>query len=308
MGLNMTWDDSAAPNSNVPALNEKFDYNSRPMRGVNIGGWLIIEPFITPSFFDAYPIGSGVIDEYTLSAKLGDDLQSVIEKHYATFITESTFADIVDAGLDHVRIPYPYWAINNLDDDPYLEKVSWRYLLRGIEWARKYGLRVNVDLHSVPGNANGWNHSGRQGAVDWLNGTQGAEYGKLTLEMHAKLSKFFAQERYKNIVTVYGLVNEPNMMQLNATTVIDWTKQAYSVVRDGGYENYIVFGDGFRGVASWKSVFPESSFPNMVLDVHQYLIFDSALIAMTHSAKINYICNSVSSFLFRKKNSLLHIS
>lgn len=31
------------------------------------------------------------------------------------------------------------------------------------DWARKYGLRVELDLHSVPGSQNGLNHSGRIG-------------------------------------------------------------------------------------------------------------------------------------------------
>ncbi|KAK9459728.1 glycoside hydrolase [Lipomyces oligophaga] len=292
MGLNSTWDDSARANSHVPALDEAFNYTENPIRGVNLGGWLIIEPFITPSYFEKYSLSEGIVDEYSLSEKLGDDLQNVIEKHYATWITEKTFSDIRAAGLDHVRIPYPYWAVGNLDGDPYLEKVSWRYLLRAIEYARKYGLRVFVDLHSVPGNANGWNHSGHQGSALWLNGTKGDYYGDLTLELHRKLAKFFAQDRYKNIVTLYGLVNEPNMLVLNSTKVIEWTKKAYDISRDESYENYIVFGDGFRGVASWEGVFNESEYPKMILDVHQYMIFDTGLIAMSHSAKINYICDT----------------
>jgi len=31
---------------------------------------------------------------------------------------------------------------------------------KAIEWCRKYGLRVNLDLHAVPGAQNPWNHSG----------------------------------------------------------------------------------------------------------------------------------------------------
>lgn len=30
------------------------------------------------------------------------------------------------------------------------------YFLKAIEWARKYGLRINLDLHAVPGSQNGW--------------------------------------------------------------------------------------------------------------------------------------------------------
>lgn len=64
-----------------------------------------------------------------------------------------------DAGFDHVRISFPYWLVANVNsNDPYVEKVGWRYLLRGIEWAREVGLRVNICLHAAPGSQNGLYH------------------------------------------------------------------------------------------------------------------------------------------------------
>lgn len=63
-------------------------YNS-----VNLGGWLVIEPFITPSFFEKY---SSAVDEWSLSLAIAADtksggLQSVLEKHYSTFIVSTLF-------------------------------------------------------------------------------------------------------------------------------------------------------------------------------------------------------------------------
>lgn len=101
MGLNSTWDDSAAANDLVPALNEDWgSYSSRPARGVNLGGWLSIEPFIAPDLF-AYDASLGIIDEYTLCSYLGAaTCASTLEKHYSSFITESTFAEIADGGFE----------------------------------------------------------------------------------------------------------------------------------------------------------------------------------------------------------------
>ncbi|KAK9450148.1 glycoside hydrolase superfamily [Limtongia smithiae] len=306
MGLNMTWDDSTRANEFVPSLEEKFNYTERPMRGVNIGGWLILEPYITPSFFSNYSLSEDIVDEYTLSAKLGENrTKEVLETHYSTFVTEDTFAQIQAVGLDHVRIPYPYWVIDVLPGDTYLPKVAWRYLLRGIEWARKYGLRVKLDLHSVPGNANGWNHSGRQGAIGWLNGTNGEYYGNLTLDYHKQLAAFFAQDRYRNIVTLYGLVNEPNLNVLNKTLVVDWTKQAYDIVRAEGFENYIVYGDGFQGPTAWYDVFNTTEYSGLIVDMHQYMVFDRALIAYTHAAKISYYCNDWATAMAVSTNTAL---
>ncbi|ANB14244.1 Exg2p [Sugiyamaella lignohabitans] len=295
MGLNSTWDDSAQANPHVPPLNEPFPYGELPIRGVNLGGWLVTEPFITPSFF-SNTSNPPIVDEWTLVGSLNAsggmaNVKQTLETHYATWVNETTLQEIAAAGLDHVRIPYGYWAVKTYPGDQYLPQVSWRYLLRAIEWCRKYGLRVSLDFHAAPGSQNGWNHSGRQGYPHWLNGTQGLVYGNQSLELHDQLSKFFSQDRYKNIITFYGLVNEPKMQTLNNTLVIDWTSQAYDIVRNNSYTGNIVFGDGFLGAGAWKGQFPPSAYPNMTLDIHQYTIFDTYLIGLSHEAKLNLVCN-----------------
>lgn len=307
MGLNSTWNDSAQPNPDVPPLNQPFAYGDMPMRGVNLGGWLILEPFITPSLFSNFTESQGIVDEYTFSTYMNSTsgpsgLKTVLETHYMSFVTEDTFQEIAQAGLDHVRIPYPYWAVKVYPGDPYLPQVSWRYLLRAIEYARKYGIRVNVDFHALPGSQNGWNHSGRQGYPHWLNGTQGLVYGNESLALHQQLAQFFAQDRYKNIVTFYGLVNEPKMQSLNDTLVIEWTGQAYDIVRQEGFQNNIVFGDGFLGEQAWAGVFNETRYPNMTLDLHQYTIFDNNLIQMSHDAKLNFVCQNWASVMGASMN------
>ncbi|KAI9818826.1 MAG: hypothetical protein M1827_007647 [Pycnora praestabilis] len=290
MGLNTTYDDTTQANANTPKLNQPWQYGTVPIRGMNVGGWLSIEPFITPSLFDSYAPSLGIVDEYTLTQHLGASQSAqTLEKHYATFVTEQTFADIKAAGLDHVRIPYSYWAVTTYPGDPYVPKISWRYLLRGIEWARKNGLRVNLDLHAVPGSQNGWNHSGRQGEVGWLNGTDGELNGQRSLDLHNQLSAFFAQPRYKNIVVIYGLVNEPKMTMLPVATVLNWTTNAIEIVRKNNLNALIAFGDGFLGLPNWKGQL--QGIDNLVLDVHQYVIFNTAQIAFTHQNKIEFACS-----------------
>jgi aryl-phospho-beta-D-glucosidase BglC (GH1 family) len=34
-------------------------------------------------------------------------------------------------------------------------RVFFSYFLKAIKWARKYGLRINLDLHALPGSQNG---------------------------------------------------------------------------------------------------------------------------------------------------------
>ncbi|KAL4927046.1 putative exo-beta-1,3-glucanase [Aspergillus undulatus] len=289
MGLNSTWDDSARPNENVPPLNKPFPYGSQPIRGVNIGGLLYLEPWITPSFFEGY--SSDVIDEYTLSKQLGDKTAAKLEKHYATFITEQDFKDIRDAGLDHVRIPFNYWAATPIDGEPYVPRIAWRYLLRAIEYCRKYGLRVKLDPHGLPGSQNGFNHSGRQGAINWLNGDDGDKNAQLSLDFHDKISKFFAQDRYKNIVAIYGLANEPYMLSLDIEKVLNWTIKATEMVQKNGITAFVALHDGFLNLSKWKTMLKNGPSNNMVLDTHQYTIFNTAQIVLNHTAKVNLVCN-----------------
>jgi glucan 1,3-beta-glucosidase len=288
MGLNSTWDDSKSATKNTPPISTAWgSYADRPARGVNLGGWLSLEPFITPSLFN-YDSSLGIVDEWTLTTQLGSAAQSTLEKHYATFVTEQTFVDIANAGLDHVRIPFSYWAVATYPGDPYVFRTSWRYLLRGIEWARQNGLRINLDLHGLPGSQNGWNHSGRQGAIGWLNGTDGALNANRSLEVHDQLSQFFAQDRYKDIIAFYGLANEPKMTVLPVSEVLDWTANAYTLVRQNGMNAYVVFGDGFMGLAKWQGQL--TGYDGLVLDAHQYVIFNENQIDYTHTTKVNYAC------------------
>ena len=293
MGLNSTWNDDARANSNVPPLKDSWQYGTRVIRGVNIGGWLSIEPFITPSLFTQFPSSQGVVDEYTLSQTLGpSQAKSTIEKHYASFITEQDFVNIQAAGFDHVRIPYPYWAVTIYSGDPYVANVSWRYLLRGLEWARKYGIRVNLDLHALPGSQNGWNHSGRQGTIGWLNGTDGTLNAQRSLDIHRQLSAFFAQPRYANLVTMYGLVNEPRMVSLVTSSVISWSESAISIVRASGMPNstIIVIGDGFLGLPNWQGLL--TGYPNVLLDAHQYVVFNNDQLSLPHTPKLTFACQN----------------
>ena len=300
MGLNSDWDDSTRANDNSPALNEGWDYGKNPMRGVNVGGWFSIEPFITPSLF-AYPAADRIVDEYTLSAKLGVSTQRLIETHYATFITKQDFSDIASAGMDHVRIPFPYWFVTTYPGDPYLPKIGWRYLLRAIEWARESGLRVNLDLHAVPGSQNGWTHSGRLGDIDWINGADGTENAQRSLDIHKQLATFFAQDRYKNIVTIYGLVNEPKMLVIDPREVMDWNTKAVKIVRDAGITAHIVFGDGFLALTQWKGVFQNVD-PKLVMDTHQYQIFNTGQLKLRHQDKIKLACTGWTGIMVAANN------
>lgn len=125
--------------------------------------------------------------------------------------TESDFAEIAGAGLNWVRLPVPYWAIETFDSEPYFERTAWTYVLKALKWARKYGLRVFLELHTAPGSQNGLNHSGRLNPINWLNGPMGVANAQRTLEHIRVLTEFVSQPEYEPVVTMFGPINEPLM-------------------------------------------------------------------------------------------------
>lgn len=121
----------------------KFDYNGEKVRGVNLGGWLVLEPWITPSMFRE----GGPKDEYSLSAELGpDEGFRRLSDHWNSWITEDDFRQIAGAGLNHVRIPIGYWSVLKLDNDPYISG-AYDKLGQALDWAQGAGLKVMIDLH-----------------------------------------------------------------------------------------------------------------------------------------------------------------
>jgi glucan 1,3-beta-glucosidase len=124
-----------------------FDYNSQKVYGVNLGGWFVLEPWITPSLFDAYANSGTVKDEYTLSQALGkQQATNILTNHWKTWITQDDFQKIAGMGLNHVRIPIGYWALNPLEGDPYVQG-QLDILDQAVDWANDAGLKVMLDLH-----------------------------------------------------------------------------------------------------------------------------------------------------------------
>jgi glucan 1,3-beta-glucosidase len=136
-------------------------------RGVNLGGWLILEPWITPSMFYPFLCVGGtcpsdqppVIDERSFCERLGaTEARSRLEAMRNAWVTESTFAEVAASGLNTVRIPFGYWIFGDTDLCPGVSSIH--HLDDGVRWAEAHSLKVVLDLHGVPPTQNGMDHSG----------------------------------------------------------------------------------------------------------------------------------------------------
>ncbi|KAF8589506.1 glycoside hydrolase family 5 protein [Ramaria rubella] len=299
------FNNAARPQSWVPALNESWTFGTDLIHGYAlIGSYLpisFIEPFIVPSLFEKYQNGTiHAVDEWTLSEAMRADTSpgggiEQLEQHYQEFITEQDFAEIAGAGLNWIRLPIPFWAIDTWDDEPFLEKVSWKYILQAFEWARKYGLRIYLDLHTVPGSQNGYNHSGKLGQVNFLNGVMGLANAERTLGYIRILAEFISQPEYADLIPIFGIVNEALLMTIGRDNLTTFYLRAYNMIRSitgvgAGKGPYISIHDGFQGVSSWADFLPGSD--RILLDTHPYFAFDGSPNTQPLSVFDTMPCNS----------------
>lgn len=63
----------------------KFDFGNTKIRGVNLGGWFVLEPWITPSIFEATP--DNVVDGKTILI----DIQCYADDRYRVHLLPDTW-------------------------------------------------------------------------------------------------------------------------------------------------------------------------------------------------------------------------
>ena len=263
-----------------------FDYNNNKVRGVNLGGWFVLEPWITPSIFSEWADSQTVVDEYTYTKTLGkDEASSRLTNHWNTWITQDDFNAIAAAGLNHVRIPIGYWAVNPLDGDPYVQG-QLPVLDQAIGWARSAGLKVMLDLHGAPGSQNGFDNSGRYGSIDWQQGDTVAQ----TVTAIQNLAKHYAGDT--DVVTAIELLNEPFGPSLNLDGIKDFYNSGYQTVRANAGDTAVCIHDAFKDFQSyWNGFFTENQpNTNTMLDTHQYQIFSPEQVAMSPSDHVSAAC------------------
>jgi glucan 1,3-beta-glucosidase len=105
-------------NTQVP-FSPSFSYGSQPVRGVNLGGWLVLEvcynllyiakhalifctawmqPWVTPSLFESTG-NPAIVDEWTFGQYQDPNIaRTKLTEHWDTWITESDFKAIAAAG------------------------------------------------------------------------------------------------------------------------------------------------------------------------------------------------------------------
>lgn len=116
--------------------------------------WVILMRDKTGYFTVLGVIMSIVKERYYRGVNLGGWLSQCAEmttKHFDAFIVEEDFEVIKASGFDHVRVPFDYDLLED-DETPFeYSSEGLEYLKKCLNWGKKHGLNVILDLHKAPG-------------------------------------------------------------------------------------------------------------------------------------------------------------
>ncbi|KAH6035944.1 hypothetical protein HBI82_024640 [Parastagonospora nodorum] len=266
-----------------------FPYGEQKVRGVNAGGWLVLEPWITPSVFE----GNAAKDEWTLTELLGKDAAKArLEQHWNSFFTKDDFFQMAGAGLNHVRIPVGYWSVLPREGDPYVQG-AYDKLGEALGWAQEAGLKVMIDLHGAPLSQNGFDNSGQYGSVRWTQG----DSVQHTLNV---LNKIRDDHASHPAVSAIQLLNEPLGPSLDMNVVRQFYMDGWGNLKNS--EVAITFHDAFQGVTSWGNW--GAGMWNLLLDTHHYEIFDNGMVSQDLNGHIKQACDFGNQMASTGKNTI----
>ena len=255
---------------------KKFE---KKIRGVNLGGWLVLEKWITPSLFE----GLQAVDETSYCVELGADAEQRLKRHWQTYITREDFSWLAGIGINAVRIPVGHWLFG--PDYPYHRTYGTNphpFVQGGIDvvdlafqWAEEFGLNIVLDLHAAPGCQNGFDNGGIKDVCEWHTNE---DYINHSLDILEKLAK-----RYHASSALYGIevLNEPRW-DIDTQLLKKYTIDGYRRIRQycDPKDVAVVFHDGFRSHKEYIGFLSEPEFSNVVFDIHRYQCFERADIDM----------------------------
>lgn len=251
-------------------------------RGANLGNWLVLEKWMGVS-----PLSSanseddrGLIDEFD-----AEELAAALERHRRTYITEMDFVWLSQVGCDFVRIPVPYYLFGTEHHTACVE-----YLDLAFDWAARWGLKVLVDLHTVPLSQNGFDNGGYLGLCAWAQDPARVDF---VVDVLVKIA-----QRYAEHPALWGIeaLNEPadartlertlgaaqgrfperaaRSRVIERQTLLDFYDRVYQRLRPLlGPDIALVFHDQFE-LDTWDELLPADRYENIVIDTHCYINFN----------------------------------
>lgn len=245
----------------------------RKLRGVNLGGWLVLEKWITPSLFE----GLAARDETAFCTELGMEAATErLHRHWNTFITQDDFQWLASVGINAVRLPvghwlfgknYPYHRVYGNNRHPFVEG-GLAIVDQVMHWAEESNLAVILDLHAAPGCQNGFDNGGIMDVCEWHTRQEYIE--------HAVNFVGWLAERYRDTIALHAIevLNEPRW-DIEMEILKNYYITAYHRIRKHCPPDNVavVIHDSFRPYRNYIGFMEPPEFKNVILDIHRYQCF-----------------------------------
>jgi endoglucanase len=239
--------------------------NGEPLllKGINLGNWLLPEGYM----FKFKTTNSPRLIQAAINELVGEDEARRFWKTYReNYITQADIRFIKQSGFNSVRIPFSYRLFVTDGTVPRLEGPGYELLDRVVDWCRREGLYVILDMHAAPGGQTGDNIDDSFGYPFLF---ESSESQALTVNLWRKLAG-----RYRNEPAVigYDLLNEPIAHYFDIASLNPKLEPLYRKIVSGIREvdrNHIIF----LGGAQWDgnfNVFGPPFDPKLAYTFHKY--------------------------------------
>lgn len=235
------------------------------LMGVNLGGWLVMEPWMTPADSGGLPDTYSIIQELDNRFGVAEE-QSLIATYQQSWITAADLQNIKNAGFNAVRVPV-WWG--NFYPIANVSNASWRSdAFSELDWlvnqCSSLGIYVIIDMHGVVGSQSDSDDTGQQNTnAYWTNGNDQGNTAYMWWQI---------ANHYNGNPTVagYDLINEPIGAPSNSA-VISAYAGLYTSVRSAD-PSHIIIMEGTWGNWDWDMLPNPSSegWTNVVYEMHEY--------------------------------------
>jgi endoglucanase len=241
--------------------------NGRPLllKGINLGNWLLPEGYM----FKFKTTNSPRLIQTAISELVGEDEARRFWKTYHdNYITREDISFIKQSGFNSVRVPFSYRLFVSDATVPKLEGPGYELLDKVVDWCRKEGLYVILDMHAAPGGQTGDNIDDSWGYPFLF---ESAESQDLTVNIWRKLAA-----RYRDEPTVigYDLLNEPIAHYFDTANLNPKLEPLYRKIVTGIREvdrHHLIFLGGAQWDTNFKAFGPPFD-DKLVYTFHKYWV------------------------------------
>ncbi|KAF8914461.1 glycoside hydrolase family 5 protein [Mucidula mucida] len=127
--------------------------------GVNLGSWLVLEPWMLPEEWiemggqDCADCSTCIRSEFDLVRSFPKTADATFAKHWESWFNEADVKQLVENGINTVRIPLGYWIVEPLvkRSEEFYPVGGLAHLKRGLRQLAHAGIAVILDHHALPG-------------------------------------------------------------------------------------------------------------------------------------------------------------